>query len=97
MIKSSVFLLTLCLLNTISTAVPLTNDQEKIVGGKQVVNSAAYPWEVSLGDMVGVPADKKDRMAKSEDTKKSAHFCGGVLIHKEWVRRQGTNERSLIC
>ncbi|SAL96521.1 hypothetical protein [Absidia glauca] len=85
MIKSSVFLLTLCLLNTISTAVPLTNDQEKIVGGKQVVNSAAYPWEVSLGDMVGVPADKKDRMAKDEKTKKEAHFCGGVLIHKEWV------------
>lgn len=97
MIKAAIFLLALCLLNTVSTAVPLINDEEKIVGGKQVTDSAKYPWEVSLGDMVGVPADKKDRMAKPENTKKSAHFCGGVLIHKEWVRRSVPDERKKLC
>lgn len=60
------------------------SDEEKIVGGQEA-NAKAYPWEVSLGNLMNVPSRRSRREQQSKEIKLDAHFCDGVLIHKRFV------------
>jgi hypothetical protein len=59
-------------------------EEYKIVGGREA-KEGAYGWEVSLGILTGVPTTKEERQIQYESSKLRTHFCGGVLIHEDWV------------
>jgi hypothetical protein len=59
-------------------------EEYKIVGGREA-KEGAYGWEVSLGILLNVPTSKEQRKIQPESSKLDTHFCGGVLIHKDWV------------
>ncbi|CAO3588510.1 unnamed protein product [Absidia cylindrospora] len=64
-------------------AAPVT-DEEKIVGGQEAAPNA-YPWEVSLGPIKGVPTHPQQRYGQPYYVKLGAHYCGGMLLTKDWV------------
>ncbi|KAI8328786.1 trypsin-like cysteine/serine peptidase domain-containing protein [Chlamydoabsidia padenii] len=76
------FLFTILFSATLIHAAPL--DEEKIVGGSEVQGND-FPWEVSLGDFEGVPSTPEERKKIPVANKLERHFCGGLLIHKDWV------------
>ncbi|CAO3588512.1 unnamed protein product [Absidia cylindrospora] len=45
----------------------------------------AYPWEVSLGPIKGVPTDPQQRYNQPPGIKLGSHYCGGVILTKDWV------------
>ncbi|CAO3588511.1 unnamed protein product [Absidia cylindrospora] len=75
------FLFSFCI--GLNQAVPVT-DEEKIVGGKEAAPKA-YPWEVSLGPIKGVPTDPNQRYRQQPSIKLASHYCGGVVLTKDWV------------
>lgn len=83
------FMNSICLLLFLICLLPvahsfrLSGDEEKIVGGKEA--KKAYPWEVSLGNLMNVPSSRSRREQQSKDIKLDAHFCDGVLIHEQFV------------
>jgi trypsin len=62
----------------------MMEDEEKIIGGQRAA-VGTFPFQVSLGVLYGVPTDANQRKAQPEQTKINAHFCGGVLLTRNWV------------